>query len=369
MKKIILFIAVAFTLPLSAQDFTHQTDYAKANITSIDKRVVIDEDTGERYYETVFSLKILNGRFKGTEKKVTFQGKDTMPDYVKYRKGETIYIGFNATSIKTETDTYISLYDIDNSNGIIVLLLLLCATVIIIGRLRGFFSMIALVVTIGMIFFIFVPLTLRGFPPIISALLVSFVSIIITIPIITGISKKALSAMAGASAGILIATASALVCGYTMHLSGLITDDMIEVFYMAEADINIRDIALSGMIIAGLGAIMDVSVSISSSTAELFEANPNLEFRRAFLSVLTIGRDILGSMVNTLILAYAGSSLALLLVISMKFDSSMPIMMILSHNVVLVEIVKSFVGSFGMFLSIPATAFIAVKLNLKASSE
>lgn len=350
------------TMDQPADDFTQQTDYARAKIVSIKKKHVSDSESDAEYYETVFSLKVLTGRFKGTEKQITFQGEDTMPEYSQYREGETIYIGFNATSMENDTDTYISLYDVDNSTGIIILCVILCITVIIIGRLRGFFSLLALLFTIAMIFFIFVPLTQKGFPPVIGALIVSIFSILVTIPIITGISRKTLAAMSGAGIGIVVASVSALICGYTMHLAGIITDDMMQVFYMSDANINIRGIALSGMIIAGLGAIMDVAISIASSTAELYEANPDLGWKRAFFSVLTIGRDILGSMVNTLILAYAGSSLALLLIISMKFNSSMPFMLILSHNVVLVEIVKSFVGSFGMFLSIPATAFIAAKL-------
>jgi uncharacterized membrane protein len=363
MKYLLLLFVLFFSKNVYSQDFTQQTDYARAKISAIDKNLVIDSETGAEYYQTKFTLKILSGKFKDATRSVTFQGEDTMPEYARYRVGETIYIGFNALSMANETDTYIALYDVDNGPGIIILVLILSFTVLLVGKLRGLFSLLALLITIVIIFLVFVPLTLNGFPPIIGAVLVSLVSILITIPIITGISKKAAAAVIGASAGVIIAAVSAVIIGYLMHLSGIITDDMIQVFYMSEVDINIRDIALSGMIIAALGAIMDVAVSIASSTSELFEANPTLEFRRAFLSAINIGKDILGSMVNTLILAYAGSSLALLLVISMKFSENMPFMMILSHNVVLVEIVKSFVGSFGMFLSIPATAFIAVKLH------
>jgi uncharacterized membrane protein len=117
------------------------------------------------------------------------------------------------------------------------------------------------------------------------------------------------------------------------------------------------------MIIAALGAIMDICISIASSTAEIFNANPGLSEKEAFRSVLNIGTDILGSMVNTLILAYVGSSISLILLISMKLEPGMPFWMVLNYNPVLNEIVKSVIGSLGMFISIPATAFIAVKLH------
>jgi len=107
---------------------------------------------------------------------------------------------------------------------------------------------------------------------------------------------------------------------------------------------------------------MDVCVSIASSTAEIFHANPSISERDALRSVFTIGKDILGSMVNTLILAYVGSSLSLILVIAIRIQPEMPFSMVLNYNPVLSELVKSVTGSLGMFSCIPITAFISVKL-------
>ncbi|MDA3900834.1 MAG: YibE/F family protein [Spirochaetes bacterium] len=350
-----------FTSPCNAQNFDHQITYARARILSIEPQQVIDDKTGESYVQTTFSLKILSGDLKDQTQKVVFVGKDSMPEFTKYQENDTIFIGFNKIGMVDGTDEYIALYDIDNSFGITIIFILLAVTIVGIGRLKGLFSMLALLFTIGMIFFVFVPLTLKGYPALVITVIISFLSIFVTIPVITGITRKAAAAICGASIGVLVATFLALICGWTMHLAGIITDGMIQVFYMAENQINLRDLALSGMIIAALGAVMDVAVSISSATSELFEANPKIEFKKAFFSSLTIGKDILGSMVNTLILAYVGSSLSIILIIYMKYDSQMPFSMILSHNPVLIEIIKSFVGSLGMFTAIPATAFIATR--------
>ncbi|MCL2025999.1 MAG: YibE/F family protein [Leptospirales bacterium] len=185
---------------------------------------------------------------------------------------------------------------------------------------------------------------------------------LITLPIIAGLQLKTLCAILGTVCGIIISSLIAIVFSAIMHLSGLITDEMLTVFYMSDISINLKGIMLSGMIIAALGALMDVCVSIASSAAEIFQANPAIEEKEALRSVLRIGKDILGSMVNTLILAYVGSSLSLILIIAMRIQPEMPFTMILNYNPVLSEIVKSVTGSLGMLLCIPITAFISVKL-------
>lgn len=363
MRIITSLLLSLFFLPLGAQDFSLDTVYERAKIIAIDKEPVIEAETGEQYFKTTFSLKLLGGKLKGTVKKINFQGEDTMPEYAKYKKGDVIYIGFNEVELRNEVDAYISMYDVDNTPGLILIGILFVAIIVGVGHLRGALSLLSLGLTIVMIFFIFIPLTLKGVSPLFSTVAISTASVLVTIPIITGRTKKSLAAIGGATSGVVIATFIAIICGATMHLAGIITDDMMKVFYMAEHEIDLKDLALSGMIIAALGAIMDVAVSIASATAELYQANPDLPAKTAFKSAMNVGRDILGSMVNTLILAYIGSSLSLVLIISMKFNAQMPMAMIFSHNHVLIELIKSFVGTAGMFLSIPATAFLAVKLH------
>lgn len=356
-------ILICFATNISAQDFDQEITYAKAKINTIETRRLTDETTGEVQIETIFSLEILSGDFKGETKQVVYAGQDSMPAYSRYKEGDKIFIGFNSIMMEDETDDYIALYDLDNTVGITIVMILLVITIVGIGKTKGLFSLLALMITVGLIFFVFVPLTVKGYPSLVLTVLISIISIFITIPVITGITRKTTAAITGATSGVIVATILALICGWSMHLAGIITDDMIQVFYLAENRIDLRNLALSGMIIAALGAIMDVAVSIASATSEIFEANPKIEFKKAFVSSLTIGKDILGSMVNTLILAYVGSSLSIVLIIYMKYDAQMPISMIFSHNPVLIEIIKSFVGSLGMFTAIPATAFIATKIH------
>ncbi len=373
MKKIlVLAFLVAFSLApglLYSSDnriFDDERVYTRARITEI-KRIPVKEG-GISTIETSIYLKILDGELKGQTKTAVFKGRDDLPRDMNYKKGNIVFVGISTVGSDDPVE-YISLYDIDNTSGIIIMSVLLLLSIILIGRFKGLFSLLSLIITILLLFFVFIPLTLKGYPPLPIAIAISIISIIITLPIIAGIRLKTLSAIIGASAGVIIASLLAVFFGWIMHLSGIVSNEMLTVFYTSTADIDLRSIALSGMIIAALGAVMDVCISIASSTQEIFNANPAISEKEALKSVLNIGTDILASMVNTLILAYVGSSLSLILLISMRFDPGMPLWMIFNHNPVLSELVKSAVGSIGMFLCVPITAIVAVKLFRKKAEK
>ncbi len=343
--------------PAAEKIYNDQRIYARAEIVKIEKTEI-----AETLVETRIHLKILDGILKGETRTAFFKGEDDMPKGMQYKKGDVLFVGISRTGHGEEVEN-VSLYDLDNTAGIIFIFLLLLVIIIAIGRLKGFLSIASLAVSVLLMFFIFIPLTLKGYPPMPMAVVISIITIIITMPVIMGFKLKTLSAALGASAGVIVSVLLAVSFGHIMHLSGFVTNEMLTVFYAAGTEIDLRSIALSGMIIAALGAVIDVCISISSSTYEIFTVSPDIVEKDAFKSVLTIGRDMLGATVNTLILAFAGSSLPLMLIISMRIEPGMTFWMILNYNIVLSELIKSAVGCMGMFLCVPITAYIAVKLN------
>jgi uncharacterized membrane protein len=129
-----------------------------------------------------------------------------------------------------------------------------------------------------------------------------------------------------------------------------------------ETSIDLRAIVFSGIIIGAMGAIMDVSMSISSSLWELKEKAGNITFEALFRSGLTIGRDIMGSMANTLILAYIGTSLSVVLILSVYSDS---LVTLFNMEMITLEILQALAGSFGILLAMPLTAFFCATIYLK----
>lgn len=364
---LLLTLVIPITLPaVEKKHFNDQRTFARALVEKIE-HVKGDE---ENPYDVMVQihLKILDGPRKGENHIVEFKGDDNMPKGMFYQKDDTVFIGIAKDEKTTEID-FISIYDVENTNGIVILGVLLLISVIAVGRLRGVLSMASLVTTIILLFYLLIPLTLKGRSPIPMAIGISLFSIAVTTPIILGFQKKTLAAIIGASSGVVIATILALFSGWIMRVTGIVTNEMITVFYASSIDIDLKGLALSAIIISALGAIMDVCISIASATEEIFRVHPEISFKEAFKSVITVSSDMLGATMNTLLFAYVGTSLPLVLLIALKLEPGIPFTMVLNYNPVLSELVRSAVGCIGMFLSMPATALICIELHMRSGKK
>lgn len=372
MKKFIkllissVLILFTFSTSLSAVEkklYNEQRTFARALVEKIEH---VEENEDNPYDVMVrIHLKILDGVKKGGKSIVEFKGDDNMPKGMFYMEGDTVFVGISKLEQSKEID-YISIYDVENTKGIVILGVLLLISIIAVGRLRGVLSMASLVSTIFLLFYLLVPLTLKGKSPIPMAVGISLFAIVVTIPIILGFQKKTLAAIIGASSGVLIATLLALGSGWILRLTGIVTNEMMTVFYASSIDIDLKGLALSGIIISALGAIMDVCISIASATEEIFRVHPEISFKEAFKSVVTVSSDMLGATMNTLLFAYVGTSLPLVLLIALKLEPGLPFAMVLNYNPVLSELVQSAIGCIGMFLSMPATALICIELHMRS---
>ncbi|MBP7736907.1 MAG: YibE/F family protein [Spirochaetes bacterium] len=335
-------------------------EFARAKVEKIER--IRTGGAGASLVEMRVHLRIIDGERKGQTHVSVYRGEDDMPRDMFYREGNTVFIGISRMDGADDVEQ-ISIYDVDNTAGIVILAILLVVSIVFVGRLRGVLSMLSLIATIILIFYVLIPMTLKGHSPLPIAVGTSLFAILITVPIILGFKTKTLAAILGASSGVLLATALALFSGWIMHLSGIVTGEMMTVFYASSIDVNLRGLALAGIVIAALGAIMDVCISIVSATEEIFRVHPEISVSEAFKSVITVSSDMLGATVNTLMFAYVGSALPLVLLIAMRFDPATPLMLVFNYNPVLSELVKSAVGCIGMFLSMPLTAIICIELN------
>ncbi len=366
-KKILIFAVVFisstgyYSTTASAatkKSYYNPRSFARALVTNIER--VKNQESENR--EIRVHLRILDGDLKDETRVSVYGGEDEMPKDIFYKKGDTVFIGIS----KMETEDgreILNIYDVDNTPGIIIMGIMLIATIIAIGRFRGVLSMVSLIATIFLLFYILIPFTLKGYPPLPIALGIALFSLFISIPIIMGFQKKTIAAILGASSGVLLATILSVAVGWIMHLSGIVTNEMLTVFYASSIDIDLRGLALSAIVISALGAIMDVCISIASATEEFFKVNPDISRKDAFKSVMTVSSDMLGATVNTLLFAYVGSALPMVLFIAIRIDAAMPLTLILNYNPVLSELIKSAIGCIGMFLAMPATAFFCIELH------
>lgn len=234
---------------------------------------------------------------------------------------------------------------------------LFLAGLILFGRKKGVNTILSLVFTCLAIFVVFVPAILSGYNPYLVSLGICGFVIAMTLSLVSGFTLKSLASALGCAGGVLTAGLLTLLCTHLLKLTGMVDDTSVYVSLLNEDHpIDMLGILFAANIIGAMGATMDVAMSISSSLHELKEKAPGLGFGQLFASGVNIGRDIMGTMSNTLILAYIGSSLSTVLLFA-SYQSSL--MQLLNREAIVIEILQALTGSIGILCTIPISACIA----------
>lgn len=236
---------------------------------------------------------------------------------------------------------------------VLILAAIFAVLMILFGGIKGINSLVSLALILCSIFFIFIPSLLNGGNPYVTVIVISLYAIVATMLVVVGINKKAFAAICGCVGGVVMAGLLMRIMDHVMVLSGFL--DSEHMFLASFLDVDLRAIVFAGVTIGVLGAVMDVALSISSSLWELNTASESMNFAKIYKAGVNIGRDIVGTMLNTLVLAYMGSSLAMIMLISMD---SVSMISLFNLEMVLVEILRALIGSFGLLLAIPLTAVV-----------
>jgi len=252
--------------------------------------------------------------------------------------------------------------DYYRSGQMTLLLAFFCAAVLIFGRRKGFNTILSLGFTCIAVFAVFVPSILGGHDPYLFSVLTCLYVILMTLALVSGFSKKSLASALGCAGGVLVAGLITVLMSSVMKLSGFVDDDSLYVYFMNEEPISLLAIIFAANIIGALGASMDVAMSLSSSLNELAEQVPDISFGELFRSGIHIGQDIMGTMANTLVLAYIGSSLSTLLLF-ISYQASL--MQLLNRELIIVELLQALSGSIGILFTIPISAAAAALLYRK----
>ncbi len=359
MKKfLILIILMLITLPVFAtvQD-DMQDKVLKSELGRVEK---IDyEDIEQSYSEKsqvqqIVTVKILTGEFKG-QTTVVDNMLTNNPYYdIFLKKGDKVILHAEYETDGQTIDYFIA--DIYRVNFVYVLIALFAGLLIYVGRQKGFSSLFSIFATVLLILFVLVPLVRSGFNPIISALIICIISTIITMYLVGGFNKKSTSAILGTIGSIICAVILSLLTIKLSRLTGFCCEETM-FLYQADPNLDFKGILTASMMLATLGAVMDTGMSIASSINEFYSINPNLTSRELFFSGMNVGKDIIGTMANTLILVYMGGSLPLVL-LSQNID----LQKFFNLNQVVTEISSALIGSISLVICVPITALIAAKI-------
>ena len=270
------------------------------------------------------------------------------------KAGDKVLLVYTSPHLDSSEEWYYS--DHVRINKLIILGVVFVVLLLIFGRIKGLNAILSLGFTCIAIFAVFIPAILSGKNIYLWSVLICIYVIIFTLFILNGVNKKSIAAAAGCFGGVIVAGVITLFMNGALRMTGWINSESIYlVGLQTETPIDLIAIIFAGIIIGAVGAIMDVSVSISSALWELKEKAPGLSFGGLVKSGINIGEDIMGSMANTLVLAYIGSSLTIILLLIVYSGSFSDL---LNRELVTVEILQALVGSLGILLTMPLTALI-----------
>jgi len=271
---------------------------------------------------------------------------------VKEREGQSPSIG---------VDTYA------RDKVLYILIFLFIFVLIVVGRVKGLMALISLIITGLLIAFFMLPLMFKGYSPIVLAIITAIIVIFLSLMLIGGFNKKSLAAIIGTSAGVVIAGIISLISGKLAHLTGITGEASEQLIYIVSSfPINIKGIMFAGIIISSLGAVMDVGMSIASVVFEIHNKAPELNKAELFKSGMNVGKDIMGTMANTLILAFAGCSLSIMILL-MAYN--MPYFRAINLNTVSTEIIQGLSGSIGLILTVPITSMVSALFIANSSQK
>ncbi len=236
--------------------------------------------------------------------------------------------------------------------------ILFLVVVIGIGGVKGIKTIMTVIFTIVCILFLMLPLIIKGVSPILASVIIVILSITMTFILVSGLNKKSLSAIIGSFIAVTIAGIIAYGFGKWAHLSGVTMENAESIMYISETSgLKINGLLFAAILVSSLGAIMDTTMSIASSMFEIVQVNKDIEKKELFNRAMNIGRDIMGTMTNTLILAFVGGAINLMI---MLYVANMWTIQLMNLDIIGTEIIQGLSGTIAMILAIPITAIVSI---------
>ena len=312
------------------------------------------EENGTRVGEQKVRVHMLTGVRKGEELDITSSSG--------YLFGAACKPGMKVIVMQSVAgdSTVASVYTQDRESVIYIFALIYLLALCMIGGKQGIKGCLGLVFTFFCVIFVYLPLVYLKYSPFWTAVFVCFITTLVTMYLIGGPTRKTCAATLGTLAGVVLAGISAWCFSKASGISGYNVSDIETLMTLWNTNrIQVGGLLFSGLLISCLGAVMDVAMSISSAIDEIYKQNSSLTRTELFKAGLRVGRDMMGTDSNTLILAFAGSSVSTLL---LDYAYDLPYQQIINSNNIGIAIMQGLAGSFGIVLSVPFTVLICTVL-------
>jgi uncharacterized membrane protein len=365
--KAIVYIFIGLTIIwlflYEPTETNQESDIFLASIESIADEVLRENE--ENTVRTIFyNATVIEKRHKGE----TFIIEDT------YEVGESFHTNADTgdqvlvyLDFEGDGQTIITGYIVKfvRTKQLALLLGIFIVLLIIITGVKGIKALVSLGLTLLLVIRVILPRILKGDNPVFISVIVTVIITVFTLLIISGFNKKAYATMIGTISGVFIGGGLAILVTAQAKVMGLTYEDAQFLrFFEDGITFDFSGLLFASILLGALGAVMDVCMSIASSIEEVKHASPYISRKDLFISGMHVGKDVMGTMINTLILAYAGSSMLLMLI---YLGSGMPFIEIINDDLVVTEIIRALAGTIGLIVAIPITALSAASLIQKES--
>ena len=345
---------ILFTIGLNQVD---KTELISREGQTFEKGIVTEilqdnlQSDGSRLGEQVVLVKMLTGVRQGECIETTSSAG--------YLFGAPCRVGMKVVVMQSVAgeSTISSIYAQSREAAIYIFAALYLLTLCLVGGKQGIKAAAGLIFTFFSILFLYLPLVYRGFSPFLAGMLIAAVTTVVTLYLVGGPTRKTLIATAGTVAGVAIAGIAAALFSAASGITGWNVSDIESLLTLTYTnDVRVGGLLFSGLLISSLGAVMDVAMSVTSAISEIHEQNDALGTRALFRSGMRVGRDMMGTDSNTLILAFAGSNISMLV---LDYAYNLPYQQIINSNNIGIAIMQGLSGSFGIVLSVPLTVALA----------
>ena len=355
---LILFFAAFFWLNSGKEEAVQGSEYVeyeKGTVVAVLSDSLEQDPASDNAYrgEQMLTVKVLSGQYEG-EELLTYNYAGPLYG-VPLKEGDKVVLSISTHS---NGDHQAVVYEYNRMPALAIVIVLFILATVLIGGKTGLKSLIGLFLTILCLFAILIPWLLKGAPTLPATFVVCVFVALVSFTILGGVHRKTICAFLGTVCGTAFAMLFGILAQSLARISGLRTPDVEPLLQLRQTGtpIGLQGLLVAGIIISALGAVMDVAMSISSSLEEVHSANPDLNSRRLFKSGMNIGRDMVGTMTNTLILAFLGSGFTLVIYL---YSLGLSFNQLFSSAYASIEIISGISSSIGMILAIPLTALIS----------
>lgn len=361
--RIILSLAALLALGIFLSQWcqVEKEKLVSAESQEFDKAVVTEiitdnlQENGSRIGNQEVKVRFLSGRRKGQETEAISTNGNLY--------GAICHVGLKVITLTNQSGdvTVTSVYSRNREPYIVGFILLFFLLLYLVGGKNGIKAVVGLVITFFMVVLFLFPAIYRGISPVYAAVMTVILVTVLSIFILTGYSRKTYAAILGTVSGVIISGLAAWLFGKAAGISGYNVSN-IDTLVSVENCTNIKvgDLLFAGILISSLGAVMDVGLSIASTITEINHVTPGLGWRKLFCSGINVGKDMMGTMSNTLILAFAGGSLNELV---LDYAYNLPYLQLINSYTIGIEVMQGIAGSIGIILTVPLVSLFASVLT------